>query len=146
MYIIQAQEALILFMMFRIPKQPVTARKEMVHLFIRLATGAWRAPNNNTNTFARESQIDIMASTAGIDPLEFRLKNLKDEKMIACLKAVQINSVMLLAKLRAAEVLVSALVLMQAHGLLIWLKLRSIKTQEGSGCTDCMCTGYGIMC
>jgi isoquinoline 1-oxidoreductase len=29
-----------------------------------------------------------MASAAGIDPLEFRLKNLKDEKMIACLKAV----------------------------------------------------------
>jgi isoquinoline 1-oxidoreductase len=51
-------------------------------------TGAWRAPNNNANTFARESQIDIMASKAGIDPLEFRLKNLKDEKMIACLKAV----------------------------------------------------------
>jgi len=51
-------------------------------------TGAWRAPNNNSNTFARESQIDIMASEAGIDPLEFRLKNLKDEKMIACWKAV----------------------------------------------------------
>jgi nicotinate dehydrogenase subunit B len=56
-----------------------------VHPF---STGAWRAPNNNTNTFAREVQIDIMASAAGIDPLEFRLKNLKDEKMIACLKAV----------------------------------------------------------
>ena len=56
-----------------------------VHPF---ATGPWRAPNNNTNTFARECQIDIMASKAGIDPLEFRLKNLKDEKMIACLKAV----------------------------------------------------------
>ena len=51
-------------------------------------TGAWRAPNNNSNTFARESQIDIMASAAGIDPLEFRLRNLKDEKMIACWKAV----------------------------------------------------------
>ena len=51
-------------------------------------TGAWRAPNNNTNTFAREVQIDIMARAAGIDPLEFRLKNLKDEKLIACLKAV----------------------------------------------------------
>jgi len=51
-------------------------------------TGAWRAPNNNANTFARESQIDIMASKAGIDPLEFRLKNLKDEKMITCLKTV----------------------------------------------------------
>jgi isoquinoline 1-oxidoreductase len=44
-------------------------------------TGAWRAPSNNTNTFARESQIAIMASKAGIDPLEFRLKNLTDKKI-----------------------------------------------------------------
>lgn len=51
------------------------------------ATGPWRAPSNNTNTHARESQIDIMASEAGIDPLEFRLKNLKDKKMIGVLKA-----------------------------------------------------------
>jgi len=29
-----------------------------------------------------------MAHKAGIDPLEFRLKNLKDQKMIDCLKAV----------------------------------------------------------
>jgi len=56
-----------------------------VHPF---ATGPWRAPGNNTNTFARESQIDIMATKAGIDPLEFRLKNLKDEKMRTVLKAV----------------------------------------------------------
>jgi nicotinate dehydrogenase subunit B len=51
------------------------------------ATGAWRAPANNTNTFARESQIDIMAAKAGIDTLEFRLKNLTDQKMINVLKA-----------------------------------------------------------
>jgi nicotinate dehydrogenase subunit B len=50
-------------------------------------TGPWRAPNNNTNTFAREVQIDIMAAAAGIDPLEFRFKNIKDEKMIAVLKS-----------------------------------------------------------
>lgn len=56
-----------------------------VHPF---ATGAWRAPGNNTNTFARESQINIMAAKAGIDPLEFRLNNLKDERMIGVLKAV----------------------------------------------------------
>ncbi len=41
-------------------------------------TGAWRAPGNNTNTFARESQIDIMAAAAGIDPLEFRLMHLHE--------------------------------------------------------------------
>jgi len=51
------------------------------------ATGAWRAPSNNTNTFARESQIDIMASRAKIDPVEFRLRNLKDPRMIRVLKA-----------------------------------------------------------
>jgi nicotinate dehydrogenase subunit B len=55
-----------------------------VHPF---ATGPWRAPGNNTNTFARESQIDVMAAKAGIDPLEFRLSNLKDEKMRTVLKA-----------------------------------------------------------
>jgi len=51
------------------------------------ATGPWRAPANNTNSFARESQIDMMASKAGIDPLELRLANLKDERMIGVLKA-----------------------------------------------------------
>jgi len=50
-------------------------------------TGAWRAPGNNTNTHARESQIDIMASKAGLDPFEFRLKNLKDKRMIRVLEA-----------------------------------------------------------
>ncbi len=53
-----------------------------------LSTGAWRAPANNTNTFARECQIDIMAAEAGIDPVEFRLKNLKDKRMIRVLEAV----------------------------------------------------------
>ena len=50
-------------------------------------TGAWRAPGNNTNSFARESQIDIMAAAAGMDPVEFRLKNMDDPKMIRVLKA-----------------------------------------------------------
>ena len=53
------------------------------------ATGAWRAPGNNTNTFARESQIDILASKAGMDPVKFRLNHLKDEKMIEVLKTVE---------------------------------------------------------
>lgn len=50
------------------------------------ATGAWRAPGNNTNTFARESQIDMMAAAAGLDPVEFRLKNLTDARMVRVLK------------------------------------------------------------
>jgi isoquinoline 1-oxidoreductase len=51
------------------------------------ATGPWRAPGNNTNTFARESQIDMMAAKAGVDPLEFRMQNLTDKKMQHVLKA-----------------------------------------------------------
>ena len=49
--------------------------------------GAWRAPGNNTNTFARESQIDLMAAAAGADPVEFRLRHLTDPRMIPVLKA-----------------------------------------------------------
>jgi len=49
-------------------------------------TGAWRAPGNNTTTFARESHIDVMAHAAGMDPLVFRLQNLGNEDMIATLK------------------------------------------------------------
>ena len=44
-------------------------------------TGAWRGPGSNTNIFARESFIDILAAKAGIDPVEFRLLNLSDERM-----------------------------------------------------------------
>ena len=50
--------------------------------------GAWRGPGSNTNIFARESHIDVMASKAGLDPLEFRLKNLKNERMVRILRAV----------------------------------------------------------
>jgi isoquinoline 1-oxidoreductase len=53
----------------------------------RVQTGPWRAPDNNTNSFARESHIDVTAAKAGIDPLDFRLRNVKDEKFHAVLKA-----------------------------------------------------------
>jgi nicotinate dehydrogenase subunit B len=45
------------------------------------ATGPWRAPGAPVNVFARESQIDIMAAKAKIDPLEFRLNNISDPRM-----------------------------------------------------------------
>jgi isoquinoline 1-oxidoreductase len=51
------------------------------------ATGAWRGPGSNTNIFARESHIDIMAARAGMDPVEFRLKNLADPRMARVLEA-----------------------------------------------------------
>ncbi|RPI21137.1 MAG: xanthine dehydrogenase family protein molybdopterin-binding subunit [Acidobacteria bacterium] len=56
-----------------------------VHPF---ATGPWRAPAVNTNTFARESHIDAMAAKLGIDPFEFRMKNLSEPRIKRVLKAV----------------------------------------------------------
>ncbi len=51
------------------------------------ATGAWRAPAANTNAFAREQQIDIMATRAGIDPLVFRSQYCSDQKFLGVLRA-----------------------------------------------------------
>jgi isoquinoline 1-oxidoreductase len=51
------------------------------------ATGAWRAPGANTNRFATEQQMDTMAAAAGMDPLEFRLRNTKDPRLLAVLRA-----------------------------------------------------------
>jgi nicotinate dehydrogenase subunit B len=45
------------------------------------AVGPWRAPGANMNAFAMESQIDIMAAAAGMDPVEFRLRNTSDPRM-----------------------------------------------------------------
>jgi isoquinoline 1-oxidoreductase len=49
--------------------------------------GPWRAPSVNTNTFARESHIDILANKVGVDPLEFRLSHLSDKRMRRVLEA-----------------------------------------------------------
>ncbi|HEY3566391.1 MAG TPA: molybdopterin cofactor-binding domain-containing protein [Thermoanaerobaculia bacterium] len=51
------------------------------------ATGPWRAPGARMNVFAVESQIDLMAAAAGVDPLEFRLRNTSDERMRKVLQA-----------------------------------------------------------
>ncbi len=74
---------------YDIPHQWVLARgggfgPEKIHPF---NTGAWRGPGSNTNVFAMESQTDIMAQAAGIDPLSFRMKNLADVRMQRVLKA-----------------------------------------------------------
>ena len=53
----------------------------------RFATGPWRAPGANSNNFARECALDILAHRAGHDPVEFRLRNLKEERMIRTLRA-----------------------------------------------------------
>ncbi len=55
------------------------------HLF---GVGPWRAPGANMNVFAIETQIDAMASAAGMDPLEFRLHNTSDPRMRKVLTTV----------------------------------------------------------
>jgi CO/xanthine dehydrogenase Mo-binding subunit len=76
-------------MFYNVPHHRTTISRKLrngdgMHQF---ATGPWRAPDNNTNSFARESHIDVMAAKAGMDPLEFRLNNLTDKRMRGVLKA-----------------------------------------------------------
>jgi nicotinate dehydrogenase subunit B len=51
------------------------------------AVGPWRAPGNNTNAYARELHLNLMAARAGADPLQFRLAHLKDKRMLNVLQA-----------------------------------------------------------
>jgi isoquinoline 1-oxidoreductase len=51
------------------------------------ATGPWRAPGANMNVFAIESQMDLMARAAGIDPVEFRLRHLSNARVRKVLQA-----------------------------------------------------------
>ncbi len=49
--------------------------------------GSYRALASTFNNFARESEMTRLAHEAGMDPVEFRLKNLTDVRLIAVLKA-----------------------------------------------------------
>ncbi|MGO9088485.1 MAG: molybdopterin cofactor-binding domain-containing protein [Candidatus Sulfotelmatobacter sp.] len=52
-----------------------------------LRQGSYRALAATANHFARESHMDELAHAVKIDPLEFRLKNLKDERLRAVFEA-----------------------------------------------------------
>jgi nicotinate dehydrogenase subunit B len=52
-----------------------------------LRQGSYRGLAATANHFARESHIDELAHSVGLDPLAFRLKNIKDERMRAVLEA-----------------------------------------------------------
>ncbi len=65
-------------------QQSDTRSTESYHPF---ATGPWRAPGANSNRFAAEQQMDVMATAAGMDPIAFRLKNTKDPRMQRVLRA-----------------------------------------------------------
>jgi len=51
------------------------------------SVGPWRAPGANTNVYARDLHMNIMAAKAGQDPLAFRLAHLQDQRMRGVLQA-----------------------------------------------------------
>jgi nicotinate dehydrogenase subunit B len=53
-----------------------------------LRQGAYRALAATANTFARESHLDELAHALRIDPLDFRLRHLHDERLVAVFRAV----------------------------------------------------------
>ena len=54
-----------------------------------LMRAAWlRGVSALPNTFAHESYIDELASEAGVDPIEYRLRYLKDPRAVDLVKAV----------------------------------------------------------
>ena len=52
-----------------------------------LRSGSYRGLAGTANHFARECHMDEMAALAGVEPLEFRLRNLKDDRLRAVLQA-----------------------------------------------------------
>jgi isoquinoline 1-oxidoreductase len=52
-----------------------------------LRSGSYRALASTANAFARESFMDELAAAAGIDPLEFRLRHLTNERLRTVLVA-----------------------------------------------------------
>jgi CO/xanthine dehydrogenase Mo-binding subunit len=52
-----------------------------------LRSGSYRGLAGTANHFARECHMDETAALAGVEPLEFRLRNLKDERLRAVLQA-----------------------------------------------------------
>ena len=71
----------------RTPYDVANQRIEFHPVDSPLRQGSYRALAATANFFARESHMDEVARAAKIDPLEFRLKNLKDERLRAVFEA-----------------------------------------------------------
>ena len=72
----------------RTPYEVAATRRSSSTRSSRRCARARTAPWPSTaNHFARESHMDELAHAVGMDPLAFRLKNLKDERLRAVLEA-----------------------------------------------------------
>jgi isoquinoline 1-oxidoreductase len=69
------------------PYESANVRTEFHGADSPLRQGSYRALAATANTFAREVHMDDLAHALGIDPLAFRLKNLKNERLRAVLEA-----------------------------------------------------------
>jgi nicotinate dehydrogenase subunit B len=66
----------------------VARKKEQFHQSkTPLRQGSYRGLAGTANHFARESYMDELAHAAGIDPLEFRLKNARNDRLRAVIQA-----------------------------------------------------------
>ena len=64
-----------------------TSRSSSTRRASPLRQGSYRGLAATANHFARESHMDELAHALGLDPLEFRLKNLSDARLRAVLEA-----------------------------------------------------------
>lgn len=70
------------------PKYEIPNKRAQYHLVdAPLRQGSYRGLAATSNHFARESQMDQMADLAGIEPLAFRLRNTRDDRLKAVLEA-----------------------------------------------------------
>jgi CO/xanthine dehydrogenase Mo-binding subunit len=70
------------------PTYPFVNQKVVSHYTEEIVRGVYmRSVGGIQNVFAIESMMDMLADKAGADPIEFRLRHLKDERMKAVLRA-----------------------------------------------------------
>ena len=71
----------------RTPYEVANQRSEFHGADSPLRQGSYRALAATANVFARESHMDDLAHSLGLDPLGFRLKNLKEPRLAAVFRA-----------------------------------------------------------
>jgi nicotinate dehydrogenase subunit B len=72
-----------------IPPYDYNAIRVVAHDMLPIVRASWfRGVSALPNTFAHESWIDELATEAGVDPIEYRLRYLKDPRGIDLVKAV----------------------------------------------------------
>ena len=64
-------------------------RVEYIRHDATIPVGYWRSVGFSLNTFAVESAMDELAAAIGVDPIQFRLNNLADPRMVTVLKALK---------------------------------------------------------